>query len=169
MTNPSESLMRKIPAGIVAIIVLLGVGSYGLTLRAQQQAEQALTDAVAALRAALGSGSVGKIEVDPLNRAFKVSDIELQTDVTPRTTFKIRELTATGIDFASDGRLSAERIDALDVEISGSIGLQPVALNAVYKAPRITITGFSGPLTALRPVDTSAAMDAARLLLEQLS
>jgi hypothetical protein len=161
--------MRRIPAGIVfAIIVLLGVGSYSLTLRAQQQAEQALTDAVAALRAALGSGSVGKIEVDPLNRAFKVSDIELQTDVTPRTTFKIRELTATGIDFASDGRLSAERIDALDVEISGSIGLQPVALNAVYKAPRITITGFSGPVTALRPVDTSAAMDAARLVLEHI-
>src|SRR6202163_3306385 len=149
MTNPSESLMRKIPAGIVAIIVLLGVGSYSLTLRAQQQAEQALTDAVAALRAAFGSGSVGKIEVDPLNRAFKVSDIELQTDVTPRTTFKIRELTATGIDLPSNGRLSAERIDALDVEISGSIGLQPVALNAV---PRITITGFSGPVAPLRPV-----------------
>jgi hypothetical protein len=158
--------MRKILTGIVfAIILLLGVSSYSLMLRAQQRAEQELTGSFAALRVALGSGSIGKVEVDLRNRTFKVSDIELQTASTPRTTFKIRELTATGIDLPADWRLSAERIEALDVEIGGSIGPQP-AVDIVYKAPRITITDFSGPIALLRPVDTSSFMDVMRLVLE---
>ena len=120
-----------------------------------------------ALRAALGSGSIGKVEVDLWKRTFKVSDIELQTDNTPRTTIKIREITATGIDFPADWRLSADRIEALDVEIAGTSGVEP-AIEMAYKAPRITLTDYSGPMALLRPIDTSSALDVTRLVLEHI-
>src|SRR5207249_1819349 len=163
----SGSPMPKILSGIVfAIIVLAGVGGVSLTPRAQQQAEQELSSAFAALRDALGSGSIGKVEVDFWKRTFKVSNIELHTE-NARTTIKIRELNATGVDIPADWRLSAERIEALDVEITGSIELQPT-MNIAYKAPRITLTDFRGPLALLRPVDANSPMDVARLVLEHI-
>jgi hypothetical protein len=157
--------MRKIRTGIVfASIVLAGVGSYSLTLRAQQRAEQ---DAFAALRAALGAGSVGKFEVDVRNRTFKVSDIVLQSDGPRPTTLKIRELSGTGIDLPAQWRLSASRIEALDVEIAGSIDMPP-GMTISYKAPRIVLTDYSGPMALLRPINASSKFDVARLVLEHI-
>src|SRR5262249_17762220 len=102
------------------------------------------------------------------------ADIELRTGGragagfnTSGATFKIRELVATGIDIPADWRLSAERIEALDVEISSSMNLQP-AMDIVYRAPRIVLTDYRGPIAPLRPVDTSSALDVARLVLEHI-
>jgi hypothetical protein len=160
--------MRKIRTGIVfAIIVLAGVGSYSLTLQAQQRVEQQMTGAFAALRGALGSGNVGKIEVDLLRRTFKVSDIVLQSDGPRPTILKIRELTGTGIDLPAQWRLSAGRIEALDVEVVGSIDVPP-GMAISYKAPRITLTDYSGPMVALRQVNAASKMDVARLVLEHI-
>ena len=160
--------MRKIRTGIVfASIVLAGVGSYSLTLRAQQRAEQEVSGAFAALRAALGGGSVGKIEVDARNRTFKVSDIVLQGDGPSPTILKIRELNGTGIDLPAQWRLSADRIEALDVEISGAIEMPP-GMTIGYKAPRIVLTDYSGPMALLRPVSASSKLDTARLVLEHI-
>ena len=154
--------MRKILTGFVfALAILAGVGSHSRALQAQPDANGAF----AALRAALGS--VGKIEIDARNRTFKISDIALQSDGPRPTTLKIRELTATGVDLPAPSRLSAERIEALDVEIAGAIELPP-GMSISYKAPRITLTDYSGPIALLRPVDASSKLDAARLVLEHI-
>jgi hypothetical protein len=159
--------MRKILTGIVfASIVLAGVGSYSLTLQAQQRTEQELSGAFAALFGALGS--VGKIEVDLRNRTFRVSDIVLQSADPRPTILKIRELNATGIDLPAPQRLSATRIEALDVEIVGAIEMPP-GMTVNYKAPRITLTDYSGPIAQLRPVDASSKMDVVRLVLEHIA
>jgi hypothetical protein len=159
--------MRKILTGIVfASIVLAGVGSYSLTLQAQQRTEQELSGAFAALFGALGS--VGKIEVDLRNRTFRVSDIVLQSADPRPTILKIRELNATGIDLPAPQRLSATRIEALDVEIVGAIEMPP-GMTVSYKAPRITLTDYSGPIAQLRPVDASSKMDVVRLVLEHIA
>jgi hypothetical protein len=166
--------MRKIVSFIVFATVVVGVGFYSLALRAQQRAEQQVNSVFAALRDALGSGTIGKVEFDLRQRTFKVTGIELQTSGksgaginTSGATFKVRELIATGIDIPADWRLSADRIEALDVEISGSLDLQP-AMNFVYKAPRIILTDYRGPIAPLRPVNTSSAFDVARLVLEHI-
>src|SRR5207302_520448 len=54
-----------------------------------------------------------------------------------------------------------------DLEISGSLGLQP-AMNMVYKAPRIVLTDYNGPIALLRPVDASSALDVMRLVLQHI-
>ena len=158
--------MRKILTGLVFVaVVLAGVGSHSLTLLAQQRTEQELSGAFAALFGALGS--VGKIEVDLRNRTFKVSDIVLQSAGPRPTTLKVRELNATGIDLPAQQRFSATRIDVLDIEIEGSIDVPP-GMAVSYKAPRITLTDYSGPMALLRPVDASSKMDVARLVLEHI-
>ena len=159
--------MRKSLAVILcAIILALGVSSVSVTLQAQQRAQDASNDAFVALRNALGSNSIGKVEIDLRNRAFKLSDLELHTEQTPGVSLKIRELAAVGIDLPSERFLSAKRIDALDVEFSWSIDQQPSS-NIVYKAPRITINDFSGPIRAPHPIDASSTIEVMRLVFEQ--
>lgn len=159
--------MRKILTGIAFVsIVLAGVGSYSLTLQAQQRTEQELSVAFAALFGALGS--VGKIEVDLRNRTFRVSDIVLQSADPRPTILKIRELNAIGIDLPAQQRLSATRIEALDVEVVGAIEMTP-GMTVSYKAPRITLTDYSGPIAQLRPIDASSKMDVVRLVLEHIA
>jgi hypothetical protein len=66
------------------------------------------------------------------------------------------------------GRFSAERIEASEVELAGTMPVQ-AQLQFAYKAPRIEIANYTGPAGPLRRLDPAASAEVHRFVFEHFA
>ena len=76
--------------------------------------------AFADLRASGTKATHGKVAFDLWSRTITVADIAGESAAQPPLSVKIGRFVATGVSQPEAGRFAAERIDAADVEVSGT-------------------------------------------------
>lgn len=160
--------MVKILVGIVAAAVIAAGGYFALEFYLQQRAERDVEAAFAALRATGAKASHGRVGFDMWSRTITVADIAAESAARPPLSVKIGRFTAAGVSQPEAGRFAADRIDAADVEVSGTLATQS-GIGLSYKAPRIEVTNYSGPAGPLRRLDSAAPADIYRFLLEHFA
>ena len=120
------------------------------------------------MRASGVKASHGKISFDLWSRTITVADIAGEFATQPPASLKIRRVTASGVSQRDAGRFAADRIDAANVEVAGTIGQQP-GLRFSYQAPRIEVTQYSGPSGPQRPPASAAPAEIYRFALEHFA
>jgi hypothetical protein len=157
--------MRRLIIGIVAGILVIGIGAYfGWDLWAQFRTKSQVERVFDSLRAAFPTASHGRIELSGRTRTVKISNVILQSG-DRATTIKIDQLVATGTKGPVAGRVAAVRIELTNWELSTAV---PIAAGPTisYKAPSIVIESFSGPPTFPQKVNTTSMIDVLRASLE---
>src|SRR6185436_18188588 len=161
-------LMVKILAGLVAAIVIAAGGYFGLEFYLQQRVASEVDTAFADLRATGAKATHGKVSFDLWSRTITVADIFGESAAQPPVSLKIGRYVAAGVSQPEAGRFAADRIDASDVEISGTMAVQ-AELNFSYRAPRVEVVSYAGPAAPLRRLDAAAPMEIYRFALEHFS
>lgn len=160
--------MIKILVGLLAAAVIAAGGYFGLEAYMQQQIASEVEVAFAAVRANGAKATHGKVDFDLWRRVITVADISGESAAQPPLSVKIGRFTATGVSQPVAGRFAADRIDAINVEVAGTMGVQ-AGLRIAYQAPRIEITDYAGPAGPLRPLTSAAAIDIYRFALEHFA
>ena len=160
--------MVKVLVGLIAAIVIAAGGYFGLELYVQQRAAGEVDTAFAALRASGGKATHGKISFDLWSRTLTVTDIAAESAAQPPLSLKIGRLVAGGVSQPEAGRFAADRIDAADVDVGGTMALQG-GLNFSYKAPRAEIANYAGPAGPLRRLDATSPAEIYRFALEHFA
>ena len=134
--------MVKALIGLVAAIVVAVCGFFGFEFYTQHRIAGEIDAAFEQIRASGGKASHGEVSFDLWHRIVTVADIAAESTTQPPVTFKIARLTASGVDQPSAAKLSADSIEATDIEV----GANPAAdRQIVYKVPQIVIKDYSGP------------------------
>ena len=144
--------MVKVLAGLVAAIVIAAAAFFGFEFYVQRQAANEVEAAFAAVRESGAKASHGAVSFDLWSRTITVADIAGESAAQPPVTVKIGRFTATGVSQPEAGRFSAERIEATDVDVAGTMPVQ-AGMRFAYKAPRIEIANYTGPAGPLRRLD----------------
>lgn len=160
--------MVKVFAGFVAAIVIAAAAFFGFEFYVQRQAAHEVEAAFAAVRESGARASHGAVSFDLWTRTITVADIAGESAAQPTVTVKIARFTATGVSQPEAGRFSAERIEASDVDIGGTMPVQ-AGMRFAYKAPRIEIAKYAGPAGPLRRLDPAAAADVHRFVFEHFA
>ena len=160
--------MVKILAGVIAAIVIAAGGYFGLELYLQQRVASEVDTAFADLRASGTKATHGKVAFDLWSRTITVADIAGESAAQPPLSVKIGRFVATGVSQPEAGRFAAERIDAADVEVSGTVAMQG-GLNFSYRAPRIEVASYAGPAGPLRRLDATSPTEIYRFALEHFA
>lgn len=160
--------MVKILLGVLAALVTAAGGYFGFEFYVQQRIASDVEAAFAAVRESGAKANHGKVAFDLWSRTITVADISGESAAQPPFRVKIGRFTAAGVNQPDAGRFTADRIDAADVEVVGTMGAQ-AGLRVSYQAPRIEISGYSGPAGPLRRLDPSAAADIYRFGLEHFA
>jgi hypothetical protein len=160
--------MRKILIGLLAAIIVVAGGYFGLEFYVQQRIANDVEATFANVRASGAKASHGKIAFDLWTRTITVVDIAGEFTAQPPVSLKIGRVTATGVSQRDAGRLAADRIDAANVAVAGAIG-QQTSLQFTYQAPRVEISDYVGPSGPLRPLEATAAGDIYRFALEHFA
>ena len=160
--------MVKILAGLVAAIVIAAGGYFGLELYVQQRVASEVDTAFADLRATGAKATHGKVSFDLWSRTVTVADIFGESAAQPPVSLKIGRYVAAGVSQPEAGRFAADRIDASDVEISGTMAVQ-AGLNFAYRAPRVEVANYAGPAAPLRRLDAASPMEIYRFALEHFA
>src|SRR5262245_44144743 len=116
--------MVKILAGLIAALVIAVGGYFGLDFYLQQRTAGEVETAFANLRATGARATHGKVAFDLWSRTVTVADIAAESAAQPPLKLKIGRFVAAGVSQPQTGRFAAERIDASDVEISGTMAVQ---------------------------------------------
>lgn len=161
--------MAKILGAMVAAAVLAAVAFFGFEFYVQQQAAGDVEAAFAALRASGAKASHGRVSFDLWSRTITVADIAAESAAQPPVTVKIGRFTASGVRQPEAGRFAADRIEAADAEIAGTMGSAQTRLPFVYKAPRIEAANYTGPAGPLRKLDPAAPGDLVRFMFEHFA
>lgn len=160
--------MVKILAGVIAALAIAAGGYFGLEFYVRQRVAGDVDAAFAALRATGAKASRGKVAFDLWSRTITVADIAGESAAQPPLAVKIGRFTATGVNQPEANRFSAERIDAADVEVSGTMAVQ-AAFKFTYRAPRIEVANYAGPAGPLRPLEGGSAAEIYRFILEHFA
>ena len=160
--------MVKFLVGLIAALLVAVVGYFGLELYVQQRAAGAVETAFADLRAGGAKATHGKVSFDLWSRTITVSDIATEWAAQPPAGVKIGRFVATGVSQPEAGRFAAERIDAADVEASGTMTVQG-GLNFSYRAPRVEVANYAGPAGPLRRLDAASPAEIYRFALEHFA
>jgi len=160
--------MIKILGGLVAAIVIAVGGFFGFQFYTQHRIAGELDAALEQIRSAGGKASHGKVSFDLMSRTVTIADVIAQSAAQPPVSIKIGNVTASGVSQPDTGRFSAANIEITDLEIGGTIAPQP-ASSLAYKAPRITVTDFSGPAGLQQPPASSSLVDIYRSALAQFA
>ncbi len=150
--------MVKILAGLIAAIVIAAGGYFGLELYVQQRVASEVDAAFADLRGTGAKATHGKVSFDLWSRTITVADIAGESAAQPPFSVKIGRFVATGVSQPEAGRFAAERIDAADVEVSGTMAMQG-GLNFSYRAPRVEVASYAGPAGPLRRLDAASPIE----------
>jgi hypothetical protein len=174
--------MRKILAGfILAIVIGVPAAYFGLPIWAQQRALRDVDATFEALRASVGKASHGAVTFDVWNRTLKIADISIESDDPSAFTVKAAQFVASGIASPDSGRIAADRVEIIDGELGG-LQVGPGGPRTTYRAPKVTVERFSGPVvltrqpaaiagaeTLLAALNTYAAMTATSVSIPTLS
>ena len=114
----------KILLGLIAAIVIAAGGFFGFEFYVQQQTASEVEAAFAQLRASGAKASHGKVSFDLWSRTITVADIAGESAAKPPVAVKIGRFVAAGVSQPEAGRFSAERIEAAEVEVSGTLAVQ---------------------------------------------
>jgi hypothetical protein len=160
--------MVKILVGLLVAIAVAVGGYFGFEAYMQRQIAGEVEAAFAAVRANGAKAAHGAVHFDLWRRTITVADISGESAVQPPLSVKIGRFTASGVSQPTAGRFAADRIDAANVEVAGTMGAQ-AGLRIAYQAPRIEITDYAGPAGPLRPLTSAAAVDIYRFALEHFA
>jgi hypothetical protein len=160
--------MAKILIGVVAAIVIAVAGFFGFQLYVQHRASAEVEAAFEQIRSSGAKASHGEVTFNLLKRSLTVADIEAESAAQPPVSMKIGSFTASGVSQPDAAHFTADQIDAADVEVGGAKA-DPAGWRISYKAPRITVKGFSGPAGMQPPPASSSAFDLYRFALAQFA
>jgi hypothetical protein len=156
--------MRKILIGLVAVIVVAAAGFFGFQFYVQHRVATQVETAFEQIRASGGKASHGKVSFDQWSRTVAIADIGGESATQPPLVVKIASVTATGVSDKDGTRLSADRIEVSDLEVSGGQALQ-----VSYKVPRTIVKDYSGPAGGRQLPASASIVDLYRVGLEQLA
>lgn len=160
--------MVKVLAGLIAAVVIAAGAFFGFQLYVQRQAEAQVDAAFADLRAGGAKATHGKVTFDLWTRTITVADIVGESNAQPPVTVKVGRFVATGVSQPEAGRFAAERIEASDVEGSGTMTAQ-AGVTFTYTAPRIEAVNYAGPAGPLRRLESTALPDVYRFGLDHFT
>lgn len=160
--------MVKVLAGLVAGILIAVAAFFGFEFYVQRQVANEVAAAFAAVRESGAKASHGAVTFDLWSRTITVADIAGESATQPPVTVKIGRFTAMGVSQPAAGRFAADRIEASDVEASGSMRLSTRMMLA-YKIPRLEIANFAGPAGPLRRLDPAVPSDVHRFVFEHFA
>jgi hypothetical protein len=166
--NHGARLMVKILVGLLAAIMIAVAGFFGFEFYVQRQVAGEVEAAFAAARESGAKASHGRVSFDLWSRTVVVADIAGESAAQPPVSVKIGRFTASGVSQREAGRFSAERIEASEVELAGTVPVQ-AQLRFAYKAPRIEIANYTGPAGPLRRLDPAASADVHRFVFEHFA
>jgi hypothetical protein len=152
--------MRKLIVSLIVVLVVGAGGYFGLDYWAQHAVAREIDAMLDGWRASIGSATRGRIEVDVLKRAVKVTDVVVQPQSAGHPKITMAQLVGSGIDLS--GKPST--IEIVDLDVTDVLPTKP-GVEVRQKAPRVTLTDFLARPVAPRKVAT--ALDAAQFWLEQ--
>lgn len=160
--------MVKILIGLVAAIAIAVGGFFGFEFYMQHRAVGEVEAAFEQIRATGAKASHGKVSFDMLSRTVTVADITGESAAQPPISVKIASFTASGVNQPDATRFSADNIEATGIEIGAGMAAQ-AGWHVTYKAPRITVKDYSGPVGPLRQPASSSVIDVYRFAIEQFA
>lgn len=160
--------MVKILGTLVAVIVIAAGGFFGFEFYVQRQVANEVEAAFAAVRESGAKASHGAVSFDMWTRTVTIADISGESAAQPPVTVKIGRFAAVGVKQPEAGRFTADRIEATDVDATGSMRLNS-RMTLAYKLPRIEIVNYSGPAGPLRRLDPAAPSDVHRFVFEHFA
>jgi hypothetical protein len=159
--------MVKILIGLLAAIIIATGGYFGFEFYVQHRVAGEVEAAFEQVRAGGGKASHGAVSYDPWSRTVTIADIAVESAAQPPVGIKIARFVASGVNRPDPTRFSADRIDAGDVEVGGTMATQ-AGWRLTYKAPQIVVKDYSGPTGLQQPASSSAA-DMYRIALQQFA
>ena len=160
--------MVKILIGLLAAIAIAAGAFFGFEFYVQQRAAAEVEAAFAQVRAAGNKATHGKVSFDLFSRTITVADIAGETAAQPPVSVKIGRFMAAGVSQPDASRFSADSIDADNVEVVGTMAAQ-AGWRATYRAPKISVVGYSGPAGPMRQFDPASPTDVYRFVLEHFA
>ena len=160
--------MVKILIGLFAAIVIAAGAFFGFQFYVQQRAAAEVEAVFAQVRAAGNKATHGKVSFDLFSRTITVADIAGETAVQPPLSVKIGSFKASGVSQPDASRFTADTIDVENLEAVGTMAAQ-AGWRATYRAPKISVVGYSGPAGPLRQVDPASPTDIYRFVLEHFA
>lgn len=136
--------MKRVLIGVIAVIVIVAAGFFGVNWYAQNRAAREVETAFEQIRASGAKASHGKVAFDLTTRTLTVADIQTETAGEPPFTVKIGNVIASGVGQPDAGRVSAASIEANDLEIDAQTPA-PSSSRLTYKAPKIILKDYTGP------------------------
>ena len=160
--------MVKILTGLFAVVVIAVGGFFGFQLYTQQRVIGEVEAAFEQIRAGGAKASHGKVSFDLGSRTVTIAGINVESANQPPVSVKIASFVASGVAQPETGRISADGIEASDIEISGGLA-GPAGGNLTYKVPRFVVKDYSGPANLQRPQASASIIDVYRAGLEQFA
>ena len=154
--------MRKVFVSLIVVLVAGAGGYLGLDYWAQHAAAREVDTMLDGWRASIGSATRGRVELDLLTRTVKVTDVVVQPRSGPHPKITVAQVVVSGLDLSG----KPANVQLSDVELSEALPGQPGTV-VTYKAPSVTLKGFSARPLAQRKV--ASALDLMRLWLELAS
>ncbi|WP_375764470.1 hypothetical protein ACE10X_19910 [Bradyrhizobium sp. Pha-3] len=136
--------MKKILLGLIAVAVLAAGGYFGFDFYAQRRVTRDVEAAFEQVRATGAKASHGKITFDTKSRTLTIADVATESGTQSPVSVKVASLTMTGLGQPDAARVSADHVEFNDVEI-GVTSPSPAIASVTYKAPQISVKGYSGP------------------------
>lgn len=159
-----KSLSARLVPWLVAATCVVAPPAFG-----QQGLGKALDSVNAAADASRQKAptiSTGKVTFDQATRTLTMSDIVIQGDTA--WVLKIGQLTSTGLNQAGNNRVTADKVEILDLEISSALPAE-MGARIAYKAPKIDIVGYAGPASLVPAANATTPLEVARWWLEQFA
>ena len=160
--------MTRILIGLVAAIVIAVAGFFGFQLYTQRQAAAQIEAMFEQIRSTGAKASHGQVTFSLLKRTVTVADIEGETAAQPPVSVKIGSFTASGVSQPDATHVSADSVEADDIEVGAGMAA-PAGFHISYKAPRITVKDYFGPLSLPQRPASSSIIDLYRFGLEQFA
>jgi hypothetical protein len=160
--------MRKLLIGLVVLVPVAIGGYFGAAFLVNRWFETELEARFAALRSLGADASHGPVSFDLISRTLVVTDIVVAQPGSFPFATKVGRITATGVGLPKAGRLSADRIEIVDVEFDRKPATGRGG-SATYRAPRIELIEYSGPAVPVAVSPGTSAADQLRASLEQLA
>lgn len=166
--NDGARLMVKILGGLLAALLIAAGGFFGFEFYVQQRVAGEVESAFAELRASGAKATHGRVSFDLWSRTIVVADIAGESAAQPPVSVKVGRFAAAGVSQPEQGRFAAQRIEATDAEVGGTIA-GTSRLGFTYKAPRVEIVDYAGPASPLRALNPADPADIYRFVLEHFA
>jgi hypothetical protein len=163
--------MKRVLAGILAIVVLAIAGFFGFQGYVQHRAATEVEAAFEQIRGGGAKASHGKVAFDPWTRKLAIADIKVEKaepDAPPSLTLSIGNIAITGLAQPDATRVAADSIEINDIEIGAQLPA-PAAAHLNYKAPQLLVKDYAGPARIATPPAGSSRLDLVRTLVQQFT